>query len=76
MECSFWFILFPPTTQADTKEIAIEELPKEDQGMFPHLSSAQLFQLLDCLLESHNFAKMFNSNQEQRSLLWKAGKSF
>lgn len=59
--------------QADAKEITIEELPKEDQGMFPHLSSAQLFQLLDCLLESHNFAKMFNSNQEQRSLLWKAG---
>ena len=43
--------------------------------MFPYLRSDQLFQLLDCLLESHNFAKTFNSNQEQRSLLWKAGKS-
>lgn len=78
-------IVFFPTTsrkedaenqaaaQADAKEIAVDLTPKEDQGMFPYLRSDQLFQLLDCLLESHNFAKTFNSNQEQRSLLWKAG---
>ena len=47
---------------------------KEDHGMFPYLSTEQLLQLLDCLLESHQFAKAFNSNQEQRSLLWKAGR--
>ncbi|KAL4236729.1 Brefeldin A-inhibited guanine nucleotide-exchange protein 1 [Mactra antiquata] len=46
---------------------------KEDQGMYHFLSSAQLFKLVDCLMESHKFAKDFNSNHEQRNLLWKAG---
>ncbi|XP_060556468.1 brefeldin A-inhibited guanine nucleotide-exchange protein 1-like isoform X2 [Ruditapes philippinarum] len=45
----------------------------EDQGMYHFLSSDQLFKLVDCLLESHTFAKDFNSNHEQRNLLWKAG---
>ncbi|KAM9775162.1 brefeldin A-inhibited guanine nucleotide-exchange protein 1 isoform X2 [Syngnathus typhle] len=44
-----------------------------DQGMFRYLTSQQLFKLLDCLMESHRFAKSFNSNNEQRTLLWKAG---
>ncbi|KAK2519843.1 Arfgef1 [Columba livia] len=38
-----------------------------------NLAAAQLFKLLDCLLESHRFAKAFNSNNEQRTALWKAG---
>lgn len=41
--------------------------------MYRYLTSQQLFKLLDCLLESHRFAKAFNSNNEQRTLLWKAG---
>ena len=45
----------------------------EDQGMYQYLSSDQLFTLLDCLIESHNFAKSFNANHEQRNILWKAG---
>ena len=45
----------------------------QEQGMYHYLSSEQLFKLLDCLLESHRFAKAFNSNHEQRTLLWKAG---
>lgn len=44
------------------------------QGMYSYLTSEQLFKLLDCLLESHHFAKAFNSNNEQRTLLWKAGR--
>ncbi|MEQ2294180.1 Brefeldin A-inhibited guanine nucleotide-exchange protein 2 [Ameca splendens] len=48
-----------------------ESLP--DQGMYRHMTSAHLFKLLDCLLESHNFAKEFNSNNEQRTALWRAG---
>uniref|UniRef100_H3CH50 ARF guanine nucleotide exchange factor 2 n=1 Tax=Tetraodon nigroviridis TaxID=99883 RepID=H3CH50_TETNG len=44
-----------------------------DQGMYVHMSSAHLFKLLDCLLESHTFAKDFNSNHEQRTALWRAG---
>lgn len=42
--------------------------------MYRYLTSEQLFKLLDCLLESHHFAKAFNSNNDQRTLLWKAGK--
>lgn len=45
-----------------------------DQGMYMHMTSAHLFKLLDCLLESHTFAKDFNSNSEQRTALWRAGK--
>lgn len=44
-----------------------------DQGMYHHMTSAHLFKLLDCLLESHTFAKDFNSNNEQRTALWRAG---
>ncbi|XP_064626500.1 brefeldin A-inhibited guanine nucleotide-exchange protein 1-like [Lineus longissimus] len=46
---------------------------REDQGMYQYLSTPQMFQLLDCLLESHKFAKAFNANHEQRNILWKAG---
>ena len=46
---------------------------REDQGMYQFLSSKHLFLLVDCLQESHKFAKDFNSNHEQRNLLWKAG---
>lgn len=46
---------------------------REEQGMYPYLAPSQLFMLVDCLLESHRFAKAFNSNNEQRNLLWKAG---
>ena len=48
-------------------------LQLEDQGMYQFLESQQLLQLLDCLVESHRFAKGFNSNQDQRNVLWKAG---
>ncbi|XP_061695916.1 brefeldin A-inhibited guanine nucleotide-exchange protein 2 isoform X2 [Syngnathoides biaculeatus] len=47
--------------------------PVSDQGMYRHMTSAHLFKLLDCLLESHTFAKDFNSNNEQRTTLWRAG---
>jgi len=46
----------------------------EDHGMYQYLSSDQLLQLLSCLLESHSFAKQFSGNQEQRNILWKAGR--
>lgn len=48
------------------------ECQREEQGMYRLLSSPHLFQLTDCLLSSHRFAKAFNSNNEQRNLLWKA----
>ena len=46
-----------------------------DWGMFRYLATRQLFVLLDCLEESHMFARAFNSNNEQRTLLMKAGRS-
>ncbi|TNN88918.1 Brefeldin A-inhibited guanine nucleotide-exchange protein 1 [Liparis tanakae] len=55
-----------------TTSVSVET---QDQGMYSHLTSEQLFKLLDCLLESHGFAKTFNSNNEQRTLLWKADES-
>ena len=61
--------------QADSLESPnFDTLQKEDQGMYQYLSSPQLFQLVDCLIQSHTFAKQFNANHEQRNLLWKAGK--
>lgn len=41
--------------------------------MYGVLNSDQLLGLVDCLLDSHRFAKHFNSNHHQRNLLWKAG---
>ena len=58
--------------------VVVADVPVEtqDQGMYRYLTSEQLFKLLDCLLESHRFAKAFNSNNEQRTLLWKAGRLY
>ena len=37
------------------------------------INANQLLQLVDLLRRSHAFAREFNSNEEQRNLLWKAG---
>ncbi|XP_072267184.1 brefeldin A-inhibited guanine nucleotide-exchange protein 1 isoform X2 [Pyxicephalus adspersus] len=58
--------------QRDTVHFDVH-VDTQDQGMYRFLTSQQLFKLLDCLLESHRFAKAFNSNNEQRTALWKAG---
>lgn len=49
------------------------ECQREDQGMYSYLNTMQLFKLVDCLMESHRFAKSFNSDHEQRNVLWRAG---
>jgi hypothetical protein len=41
--------------------------------MYNNMDFDQLLLLIDCLIESHMFARSFNSNHEQRNLLWKAG---
>ncbi|KAM9751790.1 LOW QUALITY PROTEIN: brefeldin A-inhibited guanine nucleotide-exchange protein 2 [Menidia menidia] len=77
-------IVFYPTTSkkedadnmAAAQRDALEESEAEsgpDRGMYRYMTSAHLFKLLDCLLESHTFAKDFNSNNEQRTALWRAG---
>ena len=42
-------------------------------GMYPFLSSSLLLLFVGCLEESHQFAKSFNANNEQRTFLMKAG---
>uniref|UniRef100_A0A669C8W1 ARF guanine nucleotide exchange factor 2 n=1 Tax=Oreochromis niloticus TaxID=8128 RepID=A0A669C8W1_ORENI len=79
-------VFYPATSKkedadnmAAAQRDALEESEAEgresgpDQGMYRHMTSAHLFKLLDCLLESHTFAKDFNSNNEQRTALWRAG---
>uniref|UniRef100_A0A8C5PJT0 ARF guanine nucleotide exchange factor 1 n=1 Tax=Leptobrachium leishanense TaxID=445787 RepID=A0A8C5PJT0_9ANUR len=76
-------VFFPATSKKeDAENLAAAQrdafhldvhVDTQDQGMYCFLSSQQLFKLLDCLLESHRFAKSFNSNNEQRTALWKAG---
>uniref|UniRef100_A0A3B5QF98 ARF guanine nucleotide exchange factor 2 n=1 Tax=Xiphophorus maculatus TaxID=8083 RepID=A0A3B5QF98_XIPMA len=73
-------VFYPATSKkedadnmAAAQSEAAGEEPAPDQGMYRHMTSAHLFKLLDCLLESHNFAKEFNSNNEQRTALWRAG---
>jgi brefeldin A-inhibited guanine nucleotide-exchange protein len=44
-----------------------------EQGIMMYMSFDQIILLVDCLVESHLFARKFNSNNEQRNLLWKAG---
>ncbi|XP_041360036.1 brefeldin A-inhibited guanine nucleotide-exchange protein 1-like isoform X2 [Gigantopelta aegis] len=60
--------------QASTDDVQVfDPTQREDQGMYQFLNSTQLLLLVDCLFESHKFAKAFNSNHEQRNILWKAG---
>uniref|UniRef100_A0A673V8G0 ADP ribosylation factor guanine nucleotide exchange factor 2 n=1 Tax=Suricata suricatta TaxID=37032 RepID=A0A673V8G0_SURSU len=58
--------------QQDTLDADIR-IETEDRGMYKCMSSRHLFALLDCLQESHSFSKAFNSNYEQRTVLWRAG---
>uniref|UniRef100_A0A8C7HFD9 ARF guanine nucleotide exchange factor 1 n=1 Tax=Oncorhynchus kisutch TaxID=8019 RepID=A0A8C7HFD9_ONCKI len=76
-------VFFPATSRKeDAENLAAAQVTAhslyvlvetQDQGMYHYLTSEQLFKLLDCLLESHHFAKAFNANNEQRTTLWKAG---
>ena len=49
-------------------------IKQEHDGMFPHLTSQQLFLFCEVLEESHKFAKSFNCDNDVRTALWKAGK--
>jgi len=49
------------------------ECQREEQGMYGYLRTRQLLTLADCLMQSHRFAKRFNADHDQRSLLWRAG---
>ena len=55
--------------------VSSEDPLLNDRGMYRYLSSEQLFVLLGCLEESHQFSKTFNCNTEQKLALRKAGES-
>ncbi|CAF0873235.1 unnamed protein product [Didymodactylos carnosus] len=55
-------------------QFVLPDEPRDDQGMYQCMNVDQLLLLVDCLVESHMFARTFNSNHEQRNLLWKAAK--
>ncbi|KNC84585.1 hypothetical protein SARC_03204 [Sphaeroforma arctica JP610] len=50
-----------------------QEKDKPEAGMYTYLDPNQLKILLDCLRDSHEFAKGFNNDQRLRTSLWKAG---
>ncbi len=54
-------------------DCSVNESYNDEYGMFAYLSTEQLFLLIECLNETHRFACDFNSNAEQRNILWKAG---
>ncbi|XP_071835614.1 brefeldin A-inhibited guanine nucleotide-exchange protein 1-like isoform X2 [Apostichopus japonicus] len=58
---------------SDEEVSSLTEVEGEERGMYRFLSTPQLFNLLDCLLESHQFARDFNSNNDQRERLRMAG---
>uniref|UniRef100_A0A8C4HQN5 ADP-ribosylation factor guanine nucleotide-exchange factor 2 (brefeldin A-inhibited) n=1 Tax=Dicentrarchus labrax TaxID=13489 RepID=A0A8C4HQN5_DICLA len=66
-------VFYPATSKKEDAENMAAAQAGPEQGMYRHMTSAHLFKLLDCLLESHTFAKDFNSNNEQRTALWRAG---
>uniref|UniRef100_A0A4X1UH84 SEC7 domain-containing protein n=1 Tax=Sus scrofa TaxID=9823 RepID=A0A4X1UH84_PIG len=69
-------VFYPATSKKEDAEHLVAAQVRaetEDQGMYKCMSSQHLFKLLDCLQESHSFSKAFNSNYEQRTVLWRAG---
>lgn len=81
-------IVFFPTTsrKEDAETLALataditgstttshNECQREEQGMYGYLNTPHLLQLVDCLLQSHRFAKRFNSDHDQRNELLRAG---
>jgi len=59
--------------QGEWSEKLAGEQHREEQGMYPYVTSENLFMILDCLADSHSFSTKFNLDNDQRNLLWKAG---
>jgi brefeldin A-inhibited guanine nucleotide-exchange protein len=53
-----------------TYETEREETPS---GMYANMQTGILLRLTGCLIRSHEFAKQFNRNKEQKNILWNAG---
>lgn len=57
----------------DAEELVNGALPLHKKAIFSYISHEHRLTLVQCLMESHKFAKTFNSNMEQRNILWEAG---
>jgi hypothetical protein len=69
-------IVLQETAHTVRERASDHDLAADDQqGMYEYLDNAQMKALLDCLRESHDFAKAFNANHRLRTALWKAGES-
>ncbi|VDM16431.1 unnamed protein product [Hydatigera taeniaeformis] len=55
------------------EELVNGALPLHKKAIFSFISYEHRLTLVQCLMESHKFAKTFNSNMEQRNILWEAG---
>ncbi|CAF1321481.1 unnamed protein product [Adineta steineri] len=62
-----------PSGQQNLTHFSQSDESHDNNGMYNNMHIDQLLLLIDCLIESHMFARTFNSNHEQRNLLWKAG---
>ncbi|CAF4450349.1 unnamed protein product, partial [Adineta steineri] len=62
-----------PSGQQNLTHFSPSDESHDNNGMYNNMHIDQLLLLIDCLIESHMFARTFNSNHEQRNLLWKAG---
>lgn len=66
-------IVLQETTHTVRERSSDQEAADDQQGMYEYLNNEQMKVLLDCLRESHDFAKAFNANHKLRAALWKAG---
>ncbi|VDL61592.1 unnamed protein product [Hymenolepis diminuta] len=63
----------PQMDFGETEELVNGSLPLHKKATIPYVSYENRLTLVQCLMESHRFAKVFNSNIEQRNVLWEAG---
>ncbi|XP_039270898.2 brefeldin A-inhibited guanine nucleotide-exchange protein 1-like [Styela clava] len=82
IECIDRILFYPTTTKKDdeynvtvaqTPSMAIAQELRHKDAMFSQLNENHLFTMVRCLLVAHDFAKRFNGDNEQRTILWKAG---
>ena len=59
--------------RAQNNNVESSSSVKEGRGMYSSLSLHHLYTLLDCLVQAHRFARNFNADSEQRTILWKSG---
>ena len=51
----------------------LETEVRNKNELFDQFSREQLLMMVRCVHEAHDLAKRFNSDNEQRTVLWKAG---